>query len=87
MDLAAQTTDALQTLRDELEIEERRVSRKRARIHERITFVKGGGVQDGASGAEQLELLSQQEQEISTARKELQLQIEAVRAELLRRRS
>jgi hypothetical protein len=69
-----------------LEEEERRVSRERRRLHDRIDFIRGNGVHDPAT-FDQLATLSGQEREISDRRRAMHREIDALRAELQRRDS
>ena len=61
-----------------LELEERAISQRRRRLHERIEFVKGSGVQD-ATSLERLAALEAEEKEISRCRRELHRRIDALR--------
>ena len=65
---------------EQLESEERRLSKRRARLHERIRFAQtmGDGTGNPVS-AEELEELNAQEREVSKARKELHTRIDALR--------
>jgi hypothetical protein len=68
-------------LLDELVEEERLVSKRRARLHERIDFLRGTGTADGTPASpEQLEALDEQERELSKTRKELHARIKELRA-------
>lgn len=68
-----------------LEAEERSLSARRARLQNRIDFLRGGGgpldeIQDT------LDDLVREEREVSTRRRAVHAQIDAVRVELLRSR-
>lgn len=65
---------------EQLEDEERRVSERRARLHERIVFAQTMGDGTGNPVApEYLAELNAQEREISKARKELHARIDELR--------
>jgi chromosome segregation ATPase len=71
----------------ELEAEERSLSARRARLQNRIDFLRsgGGGPLDEVAGT--LDALVDEEREVSTRRRALHAEIETVRAELIRARS
>jgi hypothetical protein len=73
-------------LLDQLEREERRVSRRRDVLHERIEFLRAGGFASAEPESEDLALLLEHEHELSQRRHELHLQIDELRAERSRRR-
>jgi hypothetical protein len=64
-----------------LEQEERAISQRRRRLHERIDFLRGGGFGDPGD-QERLAKLVAEEQEVSRARKELHARIDALRAQV-----
>jgi len=65
---------------EQLDEEERRISARRARLHERINFVRANGNADGAPAtAEQLAALDEQERELSRQRRELHARIRELR--------
>jgi hypothetical protein len=65
---------------EQLDEEERRISARRARLHERIDFVRANGNADGTlASAEQLSALDEQEREVSRQRKELHARIRELR--------
>jgi anti-sigma-K factor RsiG len=64
-----------------LEQEERSVSQRRRRLHERIDFLRGGGFTN-PEDPERLVRLEAEEREISRARKELHRRIDMLRAQL-----
>jgi chromosome segregation ATPase len=66
---------------EKLEAEERTVSTRRRRLHERIEFLRGTGLQE-PEAAERLAKLDAEQQEVSAQRRELHAQIDALRAEL-----
>ena len=63
-----------------LEQEERAVSQRRRRLHERIDFIRGSGAQDGDS-LERLAKLEVEEKEASQRRRELHGRIDALRSQ------
>ena len=63
-----------------LEQEERAVSQRRRRLHERIEFIRGSGVHDSES-AERLAKLEVEETEASRHRRELHGRIKALRGQ------
>jgi chromosome segregation ATPase len=70
----------------DLEAEERSLSARRARLQNRIDFLRsGGGPLDEV--ADTLDDLVLQEREVSTRRRELHAEIEASRVALLRERA
>lgn len=65
---------------ERLEDEERRISKRRRQLHERITFALTTGDGTGQPVTpEYLDELNAQEREISKARKELHARIDAIR--------
>ena len=65
---------------EELEREERRISKRRARLHDRIDFYRASGHADGSPmSPEELEELSRQERDLSKARKDLHRRIDVLR--------
>jgi len=69
-------------LLEQLDEEERLLSKRRARLHKRIEFARGVGAADGSPAtSEQLEALDEQEKELSKARNELQARIRELRSE------
>jgi hypothetical protein len=64
-----------------LELEERAVSQRRRRLHERINFIRGNGAQDDES-LERLAKLEVEEKEVSERRRELHGRIDALRSQL-----
>ncbi len=65
---------------EQLDAEERRISARRARLHERIDFVRANGYADGTPAtAEQLAALDEQERELSRQRRELHARIRELR--------
>ena len=64
-----------------LEQEERAVSQRRRRLHERIDFIRGNGVQDDDS-LERLAKLQVEEKEVSQRRRELHGRIDALRGQV-----
>ncbi len=63
-----------------LEQEERAVSQRRRRLHERIDFIRGNGAQDEES-LERLEKLVVEEKDVSHRRRELHGRIDALRSQ------
>jgi hypothetical protein len=70
----------------DLEAEERALSARRARLHNRIDFVRSGGGGPADEVAETLDRLVHEERELSTRRRELHAEIAAVRTELIHSR-
>jgi chromosome segregation ATPase len=64
-----------------LEQEERAVSQRRRRLHERIDFIRGSGAQDEDS-LERLAKLQLEEKEVSSRRRELHARIDALRSQV-----
>jgi predicted nucleic acid-binding Zn-ribbon protein len=75
------TSDRSRTLA-ELNEEERAVSARRAKLHNRIDFLRAGGGGPLEEVAEVLAKLEREEREVSDYRRELHQQIELARAEL-----
>lgn len=67
-----------------LEDEERRLSRRRAALQDRLDFVRAGGYAH-LDVAERVDELMRQERALSTRRHELHAEIDALRAERSRR--
>lgn len=63
----------------ELELEARSISTQRRRLHDRIDFVRGNGME---SSDGQLERLLDEERELSQRRRELHARIDELRAGL-----
>lgn len=61
--------------------EERTVSKRRRRLHEKIDFLRGTGV-DEPQAKERLDALEQEERTVSDRRRALHAQIDALRSEL-----
>jgi len=68
----------------QLRKEERSLSARRTRLHNRIDFLRSGGGGDSAEAAEQLADLERQERELSDERRDLHERIEAAEAKLSR---
>ena len=66
----------------QLEIEERTVSSKRRRLHDRLDFMRSGAAVSSADHAEQLLKLEEEERGVSARRRELHFQIDALRVQL-----
>jgi acyl-coenzyme A thioesterase PaaI-like protein len=71
----------------ELNEEERAVSARRAKLHNRIDFLRAGGGGPLEEVAEVLAKLEREEREVSDYRRELHERIELARAELQSSRS
>jgi hypothetical protein len=67
--------------------EERKVSRRRSALHNRIDFLRAGGFASGTAESDDLGIMLESEREISEIRHDLHLQIDELRAELSRRRA
>jgi hypothetical protein len=65
-----------------LESEERAVSSRRRRLHDRIDFMRGGGAVTSSDGDGQLQKLLDEERELSVRRRELHAEIDAIRIRL-----
>jgi chromosome segregation ATPase len=63
-----------------LELEERSVSQRRRRLHERIDFIRGSNAQDEET-LERLAKLVAEEKEVSEHRRELHIRIDALRSQ------
>jgi hypothetical protein len=68
----------------QLRKEERSLSAKRTRLHQRIDFLRAGGGGDSPESAELLADLERQERALSDERRELHERIEAAEAKLSR---
>lgn len=66
----------------QLRKEERSLSARRTRLHNRIDFLRAGGGGDPAQAAEQIAELERQESELSRQRSELHARIEVAAAAL-----
>jgi hypothetical protein len=64
-----------------LEQEERAVSHRRRRLHERIDFIRGSGMHD-ADSLERLAKLEAEERDVSFRRRELHGQIDTLRGQV-----
>jgi hypothetical protein len=64
---------------EELEEEERAISKRRRRLHDRIEFLAGSGMGE-PDAEERLALLVEEEREVSRHRRELHLLIDARRS-------
>ena len=85
-DVTVLTDAELGSLLIRLEREERDVSKRRARLHDRIDFVQAGGFAAAGSADEQLASLRVSEHELSERRHVLHGEIDELRAERSRRR-
>jgi predicted nucleic acid-binding Zn-ribbon protein len=65
-----------------LEAEERVVSSRRRRLHDKIDFLRAGGGVASDSSEEYLRKLQEEERELSIRRRELHAQIDALRVHL-----
>lgn len=70
-----------------LEATEKTLSRRRAVLHDRIDFVRGGVSSEIYAAGDQLEVLQQREREIAEERRLLHERIDALVAERGRRRA
>lgn len=77
----------LERLCHRLEAAEKTVSRRRAVLHDRIDFVRGGVSSQIFAAGDQLEALEQREREVAEERRALHEHIDAARAERSRRRA
>jgi hypothetical protein len=68
----------------QLRKEERSISARRTRLHNRIDFLRSGGGGDSEDAAAQLAELERQERQLSDERRELHERIEAAEAKLSR---
>jgi hypothetical protein len=66
----------------QLRKEERSISARRTRLHNRIDFLRAGGGGDPALSADLLAELEEQEREVSRQRRELHERIERAQAQL-----
>jgi len=85
-DIAALSDAELGSLLARLEREEREVSRRRTRLHDRIDFVQAGGFAAAELADAQLASLRGTEHELSERRHVLHREIDELRAERSRRR-
>jgi predicted nucleic acid-binding Zn-ribbon protein len=81
MDVANGTVSAMRQLR-ELEEEERRASRRRRQLHDKITFIRGGGRGIGSEAEVLLFALETEELELSAQRKRLHARIDNLRNDI-----
>jgi predicted nucleic acid-binding Zn-ribbon protein len=66
----------------QLESEERTISSKRRRLHDRLDFMRSGGAVASDDYEEKLQQLIDEERELSTRRRELHIEIDALRVKL-----
>jgi hypothetical protein len=85
-DISALEDAELGSLLVRLEREERDVSKRRSRLHDRIDFVQAGGFAAAGRADEQLASLRATEREVSERRHVLHRTIDELRAERSRRR-
>lgn len=76
----------LERLLEQLDDDERRISRRRASLHSRIDYLHGGGSGFGADVMAQIQVLTADERRISDERHALHRRIDVLRDELRRRR-
>ncbi len=86
-DVASLSDREIGVLLEQLEREERKVSRRRSALHNRIDFLRAGGFASGTAESDDLGIMHESEREISEIRHGLHLQIGELRAELSRRRA
>ena len=66
----------------QLESEERTVSSRRRRVHDRLDFMRSGAAVASADHEERLQQLTEEERELSSRRRELHVEIDALRVKL-----
>ncbi len=66
----------------QLESEERTISSKRRRLHDRLDFMRSGASVQSTDHEEQLQRLLEEERELSARRRELHIEIDALRVKL-----
>src|SRR5262249_60684502 len=66
----------------QLESEERTISSKRRRLHDRLDFMRSGGAVASDDHEAKLQQLLDEEHELSTRRRELHIEIDALRVKL-----
>ena len=66
----------------QLESEERTVSSKRRRVHDRLDFMRSGAAVPSDDHEERLQQLTEEERELSHRRRELHFEIDALRVKL-----
>lgn len=76
----------LEQLLEQLDDDERRISRRRASLHSRIDYLHGGGSGFGPDVMAQIQVLTTDERRVSDERQALHRRIDALRDELRRRR-
>ncbi len=86
-DLSTLSDGELMRLQRHLEGDEKTLSRRRAVLHDRIDFVGSGVASEIYAAGDQLDALQQRERAIAEERRLLHGRIDAVRAEILRRRT
>jgi hypothetical protein len=77
----------LDRLVDDLTGQEASLSKKRARLHDRMDFLRGGGSAHTPSAAEQLRVLESEERAVSDERREIHLELATLVEERKRRRN
>jgi len=85
-DMTAVPDVELRALLEQLEREEKTVSRRRNVVHDRIDFVRSGGFASANPATDDLAVLLDTERQLSERRQTLHLQIDELRAERSRRR-
>ena len=78
---AGSAADAARRLA-QLESEERIISSKRRRVHDRLDFMRSGAAVQSADHEEQLRRLEEEERQLSAKRRELHVEIDALRVRL-----
>jgi hypothetical protein len=86
-DVASLSDREIGTLLEQLEREERKISRQRSALHDRLDFLRAGGFASGTAEADDLGRLLESEREISESRHDLHVRIDELRAEISRRRA
>jgi predicted nucleic acid-binding Zn-ribbon protein len=80
----AETTHGSEPSLAQMRKEERSLSARRTRLHNRLDFLRAGGGGDSAETAEQIAALEREEHEISRERRELHERIEIAELKLSR---
>jgi hypothetical protein len=85
-DLAGLPDHEVGMLLEQLEREERALSRRRNALQNRVDFLLAGGFASGTAESDDLGIMLEREREISDSRRDLHRQIDELRAEISRRR-
>ncbi len=85
-DLSALSDDELEQVLEELTAEESTLSKRRARLHDRMDFLRSGGASHSPVTVEQLRGLEDEERQLSENRRAIHQSLTDVQGERTRRR-